>query len=97
MDERDEPTRHETTIINTGSGEGGGGGGLLLGVIVALLVGVAAFLYFGGYIGHGDANRDININASFKAPDINITPPSAPANNPPQQQPSAAPADNSAK
>jgi hypothetical protein len=83
MDERDEPVRHETTVINAGSGDSGGGGGLLLGVILVLIIGVAAFLYFGGYIGHGDANRDININANIKAPDINITPPSAPPANPP--------------
>lgn len=90
MDERDEPVRHETTIINAGSGERGGGSGILLGVILVLIIGVAAFLYFGGYFGHGDANRDININANIKAPDINITPPSAPA-------PTTPPAGNSAK
>ena len=90
MDERDEPVRHETTVINAGSGDGGGGGGILLGVILVLIIGVAAFLYFGGYIGHGSANRDININANIKAPDINITPPSAPA-------PSNPPAGNSGK
>jgi len=85
MDERDledrgEPVRHETTIINPGGDRGGGG--LLLGVILVLIIGVAAFLYFGGYIGHGGASRDININANIKAPDINITPPSAPSNPP---------------
>lgn len=78
MDERDEPVRHETTVINAG---GDRGGGLLIGVILVLLIGVAAFLYFGGYIGHGAGDRDININ--IKAPDINITPPSAPAPSPP--------------
>jgi hypothetical protein len=76
MDERDtereEPVRHETTIINAG-GERGGGGATMLALIVALLVGVGAFLYFGGYLGGGRADRDININ--IKAPDINITPP----------------------
>lgn len=93
MDERDEPVRHETTVINTGSGEGGGGGGLFLGVILALVIGVAAFLYFGGYIGHGNANRDINVN--IKAPDINVSPPNVTVNNPPA--PSAPPAGNSAR
>jgi hypothetical protein len=71
MDERDEPVRHETTIINTGE-RSGGGGATLLAIIVALLVGVGAFLYFGGYLGGGKADRDININ--IKAPDININP-----------------------
>ena len=76
MDERDEtePVRHETTIINAGSGgDRGGGGATILALIVALLVGIGAFLYFGGYLGGGRGNRDININ--IKAPDINISPP----------------------
>lgn len=72
MDERDEPVRHETTIINAG-GERGGGGATLLALVVALLVGIAAFLYFGGYLGGGSTDRDININ--IKAPDIDINPP----------------------
>jgi hypothetical protein len=76
MDERDregtgEPVRHETTIINAG-GERGGGGATILALVVALLVGVAAFLYFGGYLG-GNGDTDINVN--IKTPDINITPP----------------------
>lgn len=75
MDERDidrEPVRHETTIINAG-GESGGGGATVLALIVALLVGVAAFLYFGGYLGGGKGDTDINVN--IKTPDININPP----------------------
>jgi hypothetical protein len=72
MDEREEPVRHETTIINAG-GERGGGGATMLAIIVALLVGIGAFLYFGGYLGGSKASRDVNIN--IKAPDINITPP----------------------
>lgn len=71
MDERDEPVTHETTIINSG-GDRGGGGATILALFVALLVGIAAFLYFGGYLGGGTADRDININ--IKAPDININP-----------------------
>jgi len=80
MDERDEPVRHETTVINAG-GDRGGGGAAILGIIVALLVGVAAFLYFGGYLGGTKANPDININVkapdiNIKAPNINVSPPS---------------------
>ena len=71
MDERDEPVRHETTIINAG-GDRGGGGATMLALLVALLVGIGAFLYFGGYLGGGKADREININ--IKAPDININP-----------------------
>lgn len=70
MDERDEPVRHETTIINAG-GEHGGSGATLLALVVALLVGIGAFLYFGGYLGGG---RDTDINVNIKTPDININP-----------------------
>lgn len=71
MDERDEPVRHETTIIDTGGGRGGGGSTLLL-LAVALIAGALCFLYFGGYIGNRAGSRDININIT--APDINISP-----------------------
>lgn len=87
MDERDEPTRHETTIINAGSDGDGGGGMTILAIVVALLVGIAAFLYFGGYLGGTKANPDININVKapnidIKAPDVTINPP-APSPPPP--------------
>ena len=82
MDERDEPVRHDTTIINAGSDASGGGGMTILAIVVALLVGIAAFLYFGGYLGGSRGNPDININAKapdidVKAPDIDINPPAA--------------------
>ena len=67
--DRDEPVRHETTIINAGGERGGGA--TMLALVVALLVGIAAFLYFGGYLG-GRGDTDINVN--IKAPDININP-----------------------
>lgn len=73
MDEREEPVRHETTIINAG-GERGGGGATILALVVALLVGIGAFLWFGGYLG-GGGKADTNINLNIKAPDINISPP----------------------
>jgi hypothetical protein len=73
-DEREDPVRHETTIINAGGREdGGGGGAAILAVVVALLVGIAAFLYFGGYLGGTRENPDININV--KAPDIDVKAP----------------------
>lgn len=77
MDERDidgrvEPVRHETTIINAG-GDRGGRGATMLALVVALLIGIGAFLYFGGYLGGG--NSDTNINLNIKAPDIDINPP----------------------
>jgi hypothetical protein len=72
MDEREEPVRHETTIINAGSDRGGGGATILV-LIVALLAGIAAFLYFGGYLGGGRGDTDININ--IKTPDIDLAPP----------------------
>ena len=86
MDEREidgtgEPVRHETTIINAGSdGDRGGGGATILVLVVALLVGIAAFLWFGGYLGGTKANPDININVKapdidIKAPNINVEPP----------------------
>ena len=74
MDERDTdrdvPVRHETTIINAGGERGGGA--TMLALVVALLVGIAAFLYFGGYLG-GRGDTDINVN--IKTPDIDLSPP----------------------
>ena len=93
-DDRDEPVTHETTIINAGRGDGGGGGGAaILALVVALLVGVAAFLYFGGYLGGTRENPDININVKapdidvkapnidLKVPEVTINPPAAAGNN----------------
>ena len=73
MDERDldeEPVRRETTVINAGGDRGGGGA--ILALVVVLLLALGAFLWFGGYLGGGRADRDININ--IKAPDINLNP-----------------------
>ena len=81
MDERDEPVRHETTIIDAGGDREGGGGVAIVAVLVLLLIGIGAFLYFGGYLGGTRNNPDINLN--IKAPDINIRPPNITVNNPP--------------
>ena len=88
MDERDEPTR-ETTVINAGGDREGGSGVAIVAVLVILLVGIGAFLYFGGYLGGTKANPDINLN--IKAPDIDIKPPNITVNNPPAPAPSPPP------
>ena len=90
MDEREEPVRHETTVINAGGDREGGGGLAIVAVLVILLAGIGAFLYFGGYLGGSRANPDINLN--IKAPDINIKAPDVTVNNPPP--PSTPPASN---
>ena len=79
-DERDRPpvdpeprVERETTIIQTG--ERSGGGGTIALVIVALLVAVAAFVYFGGYLDRAADETGINVNVEapdVKMPDIDI-------------------------
>ena len=44
----------------------------MVALVVALLVGIAAFLYFGGYLG-GRGDTDINVN--IMTPDIDLSPP----------------------
>jgi hypothetical protein len=73
MDERDEPVRHDTTVINTG--ERRGGGGALIAIVLLLIVAVGAFLYFGGYLSRGGDKTDIDIKVDapkVNLPDINI-------------------------
>jgi len=94
MDERDEPVTHETTIINAGSGsDRGGGGATMLAILVALLVGIGAFLYFGGYLGR-TSSTELNVNIDtpkVELPDVKVNVP-PPATQP--AQPSTAPANS---
>jgi uncharacterized membrane protein len=63
-DERDEPERERTTIVETG---GGGGGGVL--AVVLLIIVVLVLLYvFRGNLGLG---HNTNINVPNKV-DVNI-------------------------
>ena len=86
--ERDErPVQRETVVVDTGSG--GGGGGAIVAILVVLVLGVLAFLFFGGYLGSGANKGDINVNVAMpkvELPDIRIDNP-APAQQ--QQQPAA--------
>ena len=70
MDENEQPTpvERETTIIQTG--ERSGGGGTIALVIVLLLVAVAAFAYFGGYLGR--AADEVGVNVNVEAPDVTL-------------------------
>jgi len=74
---------HETTVIEGGRG-GGGGGGLIALVILVIVLGVAAFLYFNGYLGRAADKADINVNVAapkIDLPDINVTTSSPPPAN----------------
>jgi hypothetical protein len=72
----------ETTVISTG---GGGGGGALAAIVIVLVVVLLLFLYFSGYLGRAADEVDVNVNIEapkIEAPDIdiNLPPPSQPAN-----------------
>ncbi len=83
MEDRDTEKVRETdrtTIIETDRGRGGGSGAVL--AIVALLVlGVILFLLFGGGLGRGGDEGDINVNIDapeitvpeVEVPDVNVT------------------------
>lgn len=93
MDERDvereervvveeEPVRRETTVISTGEG---GGGGTVVAILLLLIVAVLAFLFFTGRL--GEASEEVGVNVNVETPevqlpdvDINVPPPSQPAN-----------------
>ena len=71
----------ETTVISTG----GGGGGALAAIVIVLVVVLLLFLYFSGYLGRAADEVDVNVNVEaprIEAPDvdINLPPPSQPAN-----------------
>ncbi|HVQ10029.1 MAG TPA: hypothetical protein VMS43_16510 [Allosphingosinicella sp.] len=68
MDERDEPVRRETTVINTGGRRGGGG--TVIAIVLLLIVATLGFLYFGGYLQR--AVNKTNIDVKVDLPDINV-------------------------
>jgi hypothetical protein len=73
MDEPERPVTRETTVINTG--ERRGGSGALIAIVLLLVVGILAFLYFGGYLQRAadKTNIDIKVDApKIDMPDINI-------------------------
>lgn len=87
MDEHERPVEveRETTVINTGGG-GGGGGGAIVALVVVALLGIVAFLWFGGYLGRSGDGVDVNVNVeapqielpAVELPDVKVeTPPPA--------------------
>jgi hypothetical protein len=81
MDESERPVTHETTVINTG--ERSGGGGMVAALVAIVIIGLALFLYFGGYLRHVADKADVNVNVTVpnvQLPDIHIdTHPNQPA------------------
>jgi hypothetical protein len=81
------PVERETVVVDSGSR---GGGGAIVAIVVVLILAVLAFLFFGGYFGHGANKGDVNVNLSL--PQVNLPPihvdNPAPAQ-PQQQQPAA--------
>ena len=63
-DDRDEPVRERTTIVETG----GGGGGILAVVLLIIVVLVLLYL-FRGQLGLGSHTTNINVPNSI---DVNI-------------------------
>jgi len=81
MEEQERPIERETTIIQTGERRGGGSGVIIAIVLLAILAALA-FVYFSGGLRRAaeDVNVNVNVGApELKLPDINITPPTAPA------------------
>jgi uncharacterized membrane protein len=64
-DDRDEPERERTTIVETG---GGGGGGILAVVLLIIVVLVLLYL-FRGQLGLGSHTTNINVPNSI---DVNV-------------------------
>jgi hypothetical protein len=86
----DPDVERETVVVDSGSR---GGGGAIVAILVVLVLGVLAFLFFGGFL-DGRANKhDVNVNVAL--PNVNVSlpqvnlPPIHIDNSPParQQQP----------
>jgi hypothetical protein len=79
------PVERETVVVDSGSR---GGGGAIVAIVVVLILAVLAFLFFGGYFGHGANKGDVNVNLSLpqvNLPPIHVDNPAQPQ----QQQPAA--------
>ena len=69
-----------TTIVHTDS-DRGGGSGVLVALVVLVLLGVLLFFLFGGGLGRGGDEGDVNVNIEapevtmpdVEVPDINVT------------------------
>jgi hypothetical protein len=79
-----ETVERETVVVDTGSRSGGGGA--IAAILVVLVLGILAFLFFGGYLQKAVDGTDINVNVAPKIelPDIRIDNPPAPAQQPAQ-------------
>lgn len=80
MEERERPIERETTIIQTG--ERSGGSGVIIAIVLLAIVAALAFVYFSGGLRRAAEDVNVNVNVGspeLKLPDINITPPTAPA------------------
>lgn len=78
------PVERETVVVDSGSR---GGGGAIVAILVVLVLGILAFLYFGGYLGGARDKGDVNVNINLpkvELPPVHIDNP-APSQSQPQQ------------
>ena len=61
------PVTRETTVVST---DRGGGGGTIVAILVLLVLGILAFLYFSGNLGSAADETGININVD--APNVDF-------------------------
>ena len=82
----------ETVVVDNGSR---GGGGAIAAVLVILVLGVLAFLFFGGYFGRTAGKNDVNVNVALpnvnlSLPQVNLPPVQVDTPSPPRhEQPTA--------
>jgi hypothetical protein len=58
----------ETVVVDGGSR---GGGGAIVAILVVLVLGILAFLFFGGYLGRTAGKNDVNVNVAL--PNVNVS------------------------
>lgn len=95
MDE-DRHVERETVVVDTG-GRDRGSGGAIAAILVILVLGVLAFLFFGGYLQKAADETNINVNVGtpkIELPDIRIDNPAPAA---PAPAPAPAPANQTGK